>query len=119
MKRLLVIALAVGLLMAMMIPMAAAAPVEKVTVCHVPGGFPAIPTFNPATDLRLFYAGHLISVAPAAVPAHLAQGGSATPGNGDGEYRTDAGGLANIALSAANNGLHFYPNADCFVTVYP
>jgi hypothetical protein len=95
-------------------------PPDLVTVCHVtPGGSDVIPTFNPTTDLRMFYPGKLIEVAEPAVPAFEAQGGSAMPGNGDGQYRTDEAGLANIRLSAANNGLYVWDKADCFVTMTP
>jgi hypothetical protein len=90
-----------------------------VDICHLNGVSDVIPTFNPGTDLRLFYPGMVITVAQAAVPAHLAHGDSATLGSGDGEYRTDAAGLANIRQSAENNGLRVWKHADCFVTRLP
>lgn len=112
-KMLTVMAMVIALVMSAM-AMAGATEAEegadRVTVCHVtPGGSDVIPTFNPTTDLRMFYPGKLIEVAEAAVPAFEAQGGSTV-------YRDDAAGLANIRQSATDNGLYVWDKADCFVT---
>lgn len=81
----------------------------KVDVCHLNGVSDAIPTFEPATDPRLFYPGQVITVAAAAVPGHTAHGDSV-------DYRIDPGGLAAIRESAENNGLTVWEHADCFIT---
>jgi hypothetical protein len=119
MRRLIILAMAVGLLMTVAVGTATAEPAEKAEICHVNGVSDAIPTFNPTTDLRMFYPGMLIDVTAAAVPAHVGHGDSATMGKGDGQYRTDAGGLASIRLSADNNGLTVWEHADCFITRLP
>jgi len=91
----------------------------KVDICHVNRASDPIPTFNPTTDHRLFYPGKVISVAQTSVAAHVAHGDSAIRGENVGQYRTDTAGLASIRLSAKNNGLRFWENANCFVTRQP
>ena len=93
---------------------------ERVEVCQVtPGNSDTIPTFYPDTDPRTFDPGKIIKVAQPAVPAFEARGGSATPGSGNNEYRTDAVGLANIRQSAEDNNLHVWDKANCFITRLP
>jgi hypothetical protein len=109
-KRQLLAVLAIVAVAVALVPLSALAGGQaKVDICHVNGVSDPIPTFNPATDPRLFYLGQVISVAEAAVPAHEAHGDSTV-------YRTDEGGLASVRQSAADNGLAAWTQADCFIT---
>ena len=122
MKRLLAFGLSLGLVAALAVPVLAVTDgPEKVEICHVTSASDPIPPFFPNTDDRIFYLGKLLVVSSEAVPAHLEHGDSATLYAYDGSkgydtYRTDQAGLDNLALSASNNNLKYWTQADCFVT---
>jgi hypothetical protein len=111
--------LALGLFLAMSIPAGAESRTDKIELCHVTAASDPIPTFHPTTDLRMFYPGKVIRISVEALTAHEDHGDSATLGAGDGQYRTDQAGLDNLRISAENNDLRFWDEANCFVTRTP
>ena len=87
----------------------AEAKADKVDICHLNGASDPIPTENPVSDPRIFHAGQIISVSAKSVSGHERHGDSAN-------FRSDEAGLANIGISADNNGLTLWKQADCFIT---